>query len=507
MMKPALFLLSALTVFAPAGISSAADAKAEYIGRVSALPPRSADAHVELAEWCKQNGLEAQATQLLEKALSIDSDCEKARSALGYKRHGITWVKAGDKPPSFVRPTIKPASSSGEPTQPSPTAPAASGAKESTPTPEPATATESAGAGAKSSPETSTPEGTSTPEPTAKTVPRPGPSGPAAPAATKPQDTFAAEVEKKKAWAKSAAEKLQTTFNVYEDADFLVHSTLPTKAKEMSTLQLNLRLLKKTLAPIIGATGSTKIWPDKLQLVLLKSEPEYERFANLIDGMASAKNPEGAYVRGDHAVLHNPETEALPRFMGETALRRLGGSDRWVAWWLTEGIGELLFTQSPAGQKKEHYQNSMKYAGDVLKAEGETIKIYNLLDTADYKTKDSTRNRALALSLVDFLVRKNRSGFQDLIRQLKSESAPAPPAAGIDSKEEFSAFHLSYISFQEKTLESAFHMSISALQERWKAQTIQTADTLRAQESNKAKEDAKTKKAAKGTKGTGKKDG
>lgn len=481
----------------------AADGKSEYYARLAAVPPRSAEAHVQLAEWCRKAGLEGEALECFQKAVSIDSDCEMARAALGYRRYGTGWLKEGEKAPGFSGPASAPhPASSG--VAPSARAPAReASAADTTKLESPATAApEPSGAPAA-------PQPTGKPEVTSKKVPDPtpaagsAPQGPTTGAKQAPQgDAFAAQIEKKKAWAKAAAEKIQASFFTYEDGDFLVHSTLPASSREMKLLLLNLKGLRKVLAAVIGATGSTRIWPDKLQIVLLKSEPEYERFANLVDALPSAKNPEGAYVAGGRGVLVNPESEALARLLGESALKRLNGSDRWVGWWLEQGIAETVYAMSPAGQKKEHYAISLKYAADTMKADGDMLKIFNLLETASYKDKDATRNRALALSLLDFLFKKNRNGFHELIKTLKSDGAPAPPADS-GSKEEFNAFHLSYISFQEKSLEASFHMSVSAIQERWKAYTLQAAEALKAQDAAKEKEKSDTQKNNKKGKGKG----
>jgi hypothetical protein len=198
-----------------------------------------------------------------------------------------------------------------------------------------------------------------------------------------------------------------------------------------------------------------------------------------------------------HTALWNPESEVLPRALGEGALKNLNGSSRWVGWWLEQGISELVFTQSSAGQKEKHYQKTMAYAADIIKSEGENLKIFNLIETPKSSTKDSTRNRALAFSLVDFLFKKSRKGLQDVVEALKSEKAPLPTK----SDQDFNAFYLSYISFQEESLKSAFHMAIPVLGEKWKLYVAAQADALKkaqAQEEAAAKERDDQKKTKKG---------
>lgn len=480
---PALVAMALLV--SPASIWSQAKPEAkkvEFLERWTKTSPRDAEAFLGLADWCRENSLEAEAMQCFTRAMAIDSDSERARTALGYKRHGTEWLRDGEKPAPFVRPGSargkEPARNpEADPLKPTPAVPV---------TPVPASPPELTPATTPGgSPDVGDiPEATVAPVPTVL---------PPRPTAAKPQDAFAAELEAKKAWAKMAAEKLQTTFNVQEDADFLIHTTLPTSSRELRMLLVHLRGLKKTLTSILGVSGSGKIWPDKLHFILLKAETEYDRFANLVDGMASAKNPDGLYSVGSRVVLHQPESDGLARVLGKTALLRLNGSDRWVAWWIEEGVAEMLVSQSPAGQKKEHYSSNMLVAADTMKAEGDLLKIFNVIESPSFKDKDAPRNRALALSLVSYLTSKSKSDFQGFIRQIKSEAAPVPPPANDPkAKDAFNTFHVSYITFQEKALQSMFRFNnISSLQERWKLFVLQTGESLRALEASKAKADSK----------------
>jgi hypothetical protein len=500
----------ACTILALATASFAADKKAdaikEYCRRLAETPPRSAPLQVELAEWCRSAGLEAEAIECYRRALAIDMDCEPARTALGYKRYGTGWRKPGEAPQAMTQDLRRGASTSASaaaaalpgpstvpgPAASAPTAPPAA-------SPEASAGAPGAGDEVKAPPDpagsggTAVSEGT-TPETTA-TKKEPPPTGPK----ETPKETvaeagaFAADVEKKKAWAKSAADKLATTFQLYEDNDFLIHSTLPASSREVKTLVAYLKALKKIVAAIIGAGPSTRIWPDKLHLVLLKSEPEYERFADIVDGVKSAKNPEGAYTEEDHTTLWMPESALLPRLLGETALKKLNGSNRWVGWWLEEGLGEAIFAQSPVGQKANHYSESITHAADLIQAEGENLKIFNIIETRDFKRKDEARSRALALSLVDFLMKVSKKGFQDLVKALKSEKAPAPPASDGES----SAYLLSYISFQEETMKSSFRLALPALNDKWKAYVLSQAAKLRAAQDEKDEPKQQKKKGKK----------
>lgn len=52
-----------------------------------------ADAHYELARWCKGKTLLAQYRHHLQRAISIDPDHAKARAALGYVEHEGKWIR------------------------------------------------------------------------------------------------------------------------------------------------------------------------------------------------------------------------------------------------------------------------------------------------------------------------------------------------------------------------------------------------------------------------------
>jgi hypothetical protein len=303
------------------------------------------------------------------------------------------------------------------------------------------------------------------------------------------------ELQRKKAWAAEAAQKIAATFVTVEDRDFLIHTTLPKGSRELATLRASLAGLKKLLAGIVGARTNATIWPGKLQFVLLRSEPEYERFAQMVDGEASAKNPDGAYTKDGHTALWKPDSPLLAELLGESALENFEGSDRWVGWWLRDGVAVLLLASSPEGQKQETYKRSFFLAADLLKAEGDNYKVFNLLETRDYKSSSADRNRALALTLVDYLVKKNRTGLGSLIKALKSDKAPAPAR----SPAEQDSFHLSYISFQSQAIESAFGMQVSALDGRWKEYVHQMAQKLKEQE-EAAGEKEKEKEKEKGGK-------
>ena len=112
MSSTGLFTLSLRAFFLAAGVTAlsrtsldGASPKSEYFERLSKVPPLSAEAYVELGEWCRQGGLGDEALQCFQEALWIDTDCEAARAALGYKRYGTGWRKQGDVSASAPRAT------------------------------------------------------------------------------------------------------------------------------------------------------------------------------------------------------------------------------------------------------------------------------------------------------------------------------------------------------------------------------------------------------------------
>ncbi len=63
----------------------------EYETRAK-LTPRTASAHWELAEWCRQNGLSKQREQQLRAVLELDPEHERAHHGLKHAKHGGKWM-------------------------------------------------------------------------------------------------------------------------------------------------------------------------------------------------------------------------------------------------------------------------------------------------------------------------------------------------------------------------------------------------------------------------------
>ncbi|WP_437193991.1 HEAT repeat domain-containing protein [Planctomicrobium sp. SH527] len=67
----------------------------EYVTRSRQIE-QTVEAHLELAEWCRVNGLLDQRQEQLEQVLNYDPDHEEARRVLGYVRHFGRWMTKDD---------------------------------------------------------------------------------------------------------------------------------------------------------------------------------------------------------------------------------------------------------------------------------------------------------------------------------------------------------------------------------------------------------------------------
>ena len=63
----------------------------EYETRAKAIP-HSIDAHLELAEWCRKNGLTRQRVEQLKSVIEIAADHEKAQAGLGHTLRNGKWM-------------------------------------------------------------------------------------------------------------------------------------------------------------------------------------------------------------------------------------------------------------------------------------------------------------------------------------------------------------------------------------------------------------------------------
>ncbi|HWL07930.1 MAG TPA: HEAT repeat domain-containing protein [Planctomicrobium sp.] len=72
-------------------ISRRSEKVEEYVTRSRQLEP-SVESHLELAEWCRINGLPDQREEELERVLDLDPDHPDVRKTLGYVRHLGRWM-------------------------------------------------------------------------------------------------------------------------------------------------------------------------------------------------------------------------------------------------------------------------------------------------------------------------------------------------------------------------------------------------------------------------------
>ena len=413
----------------------------EYCKRAARVPPRDANAHFQFYLWCSQNKLARQAAFYLKETLLIDEDHEGARSSLGYVRYGNSWVMKTS--------IAKRTGTSGS--QPTPGQPA----------------------GPESTPETS--ELPETPDIVITKVPE----DPAAGDGEKSElvvdvSQYAADVARKKEWAATLSGNLNIEFHTYEDQDFLVHTTLSSaKHPKMGQLVANLKASKKLISNFLGVKGKDAlIWPAKVQFVLLRSEQQYQQFAEIVDQVDYAKNAEYGYTNEEHTSLWQPESSAATRVLATDAVTYLYGTDRRVGWWLAEGIAEQIIGMSKLSRGKDardkaYFYRNYKTANDVLSAENNEDNIYYLLESQAMKRRQERRSRAMAMTLVDFLyrVRKTPRYLQALLRDLKSEQAPL--AAAEDDEDALKTYWLGYVNFQEKALTTHFKKETEELDLLW----------------------------------------
>lgn len=429
------------------------DKTAEYVKRLSEVSPRDADGFYRVGQWCEQEGLNSQAIGAYERAIRIDPDHQPARAALGYTALGTGWVKG--KPRSLQ---------SGE------------GASDDSPS------KESPQAGADSG--TSNPSGDTVTRP--EIVPKPEESNPEAEAARVEQVIAA-----KKKWAKEAGDKLGWTFSLHEDDDFLIHTTFPSsKARELASW---LRKLKSLVLAYAGRVQGP-IWPTKLQFFYLRATTECMQFSEGIDGK---RFPEGAgfYIqndpeRGYHIVFCELPEKDLAFFMGWSALERMGNSNRFVGWWIRDGIGGLAAGNTIEGRKEKYLEQAFNVAGAEIKSNPEGTSVFNILGTKGYGASSQELNRSQAITLVAYLFQMSRSKFQKVVADLKSSSAPVVP------KDEDKFFFSQYTAFQEKSITTNYRQKLEKIDQGWKEFVLKKAaeidqNTKKAQPTKSRKNTAK----------------
>ena len=400
----------------------------EYCRRAAGVPPRDANAHFQFYLWCSQSKLASQAAFYLKETLLIDEDHEGARGSLGYVRYGSSWVLKTD----LAKRTGSPG---GPPAEPE-----------------------------------ATPEILITEAPAAPELESP----------ILPETPIGTDGEKME------DSELTVDVNQYT-ADVARKKEWSAKHPKMGQLLVNLKSSKKLLSNFLGVKGKDAIlWPAKVQFVLLRSEQQYQQFAEIVDMVDYARNAESGYTNEEHTALWQPESSAATRVLATDAVSYLYGTDRRVGWWLAEGIAEQTIGMSKLSRGKDardkaYFYRNYKTTADVLSAEDNEDNIYYLLESQAMKQRQERRSRAMAMTLVDFLyrVRKNPRYLQALLRDLKGEQAPL--AAAEDDEDALKIYWLSYVNFQEKALKTHFKKETEELDLLWKRHVLEMAKKYAAQ--------------------------
>ena len=417
-----------------------------YIERLTDASPRSADSFVTLALWCKESGLERQSRLSYERAVQIDTDCAPARKALGYERYGTVWRLKGSKPPSTRR------------------AKGDSGTVKARTNGRPSRSNASNHRAGKSSSRNSSRTARSNSESSKTTAEEIRAQSPSA-------------IDEKKAWIEKVTTTFGSQFNLKETSDFLIYSSVEKRSRKLKQLTDMLSKVRRSTGKILGTGSRGSLWPnDKMLIVLLRSEPEFERFALNIDNIKAVNNPDGAYTTGHHTVLWKPTSPEVVRVIGRQAVKTVHTNNRWIAPWMAEGLAELLVAATPATREEHQYENTYISASDILRAAGEDDeRLFTILEK--HQNYSTSETRVLNMTLVDFL--RNEKKFDDLVKMLKSEEAPEPPPDLTKSKE-FAPFFMRYVSFQEEALKKRAKVTPTQLNEKWRDFVFKRAERSRA---------------------------
>ncbi len=427
---------------------------AEYVKRLAAVSPRDAQGFYQVGRWCEAEGLQEQAIGAYQRALRIDPDHPPTRAALGYQSMGLGWIKGTPK------------SLQGK------------------------------------DPESQEPLDSSSTRPESEAVPKPE-------IMPKPVEPKREEVNideilaAKKRWAEEAAAKLAWTFSLYEDEDFLIHTTFPSaKVRELSSR------LRKLKSLILAYTGRVQgpFWPRKLQFIYLRAATECMQFSEAIDGKRFPE-AEGFYIEQDpklgyHIVFSDFPEKKLGFFMGWSALDRMGSSDRFVSWWIKDGIGGLVAANTVEGKKERYIEQQFHLTASEIRGNPDGVTIFNILGSKGYGTSTQELQRSQAVTLVAYLYQIGRTKLQRLVADLKSPEAPAPP----EGEDKF--FFAQYIAFQERSITKNFRQKLEKLDQGWKEFVMKNAAEAERglQQVPGAKKTGQTGKAAAGrsrTRGTG----
>jgi tetratricopeptide (TPR) repeat protein len=450
----------------------------DYVDRLAATSPRDPEGFFKLGEWCEKEGLHEQAVRAFEQAIRIDPDHPQARAALGFRQLGTDWTKGS---PAAAKPA----------------------------------AAEPAGEEA-SAPEKAPKAAASTPSSAASKV-----APPARETSGEKVDpkAVASKVEElllaKKKWAAEALGKLELKPTVYEDEDFLIHTTCESGSPKLKDAAAALKQIKKLVTTFAGRPKGP-IWPGKAHVIYMRASTECMRFSEAVDGQRFPEE-EGYYIGqatagnlnlGDHVVFSGkPPEKNLAFFLGSIALDRMGNSDRYVGDWLRFGLAGMVAGSTEEGKKDKVVDQAFRRTAAELEANYEGVSIFKVLESESSSSKKNGELfQAEALTLVAYFYKLGPAKLQKLIEDLKSSEAPPRPEG------EDKLFLSQYARFQENAIVSNFHEKIEKLNENWKLYVKAQADTLEksSKTETKTKNQKKTdpaknqKNQGGGTKGGGK---
>lgn len=442
-----LVLAAVAGVFAATLPLSAQTVQEAYARKLAEISPRDPDGHYELAIWCREKGLSEAAQKLLERIVAaIDPDHPKAREALGYKRFGLEWRPAKEIPDE-----AKPE-------------PEASDSEAAKPAPVPA--------------KSSTPESTSPAPAAGPGAPGPAKSGPPAPKAPGSGEVGLEKIEdlvqRKKRFAEEAATAVPLVLTHIDDGDFLIHTTHPSGARQLKSLQDELKKVKLSVISILGVRPQTPIWPQRLQFFYLRAV-ECAEFSEKV--LSKRFDDSNGWMEIDaHTLLLNRiDSDELALFAGRRALERFNGSRQWVSWWLHQGLAGLVAARSEEGQRRDFLAKAYRDMAATIQVDPKSYVLQDIFERPDRQVVDGDKAQHMAMTFVDFLAAQRGKGLGKLITELKSGDALPPQ----DPKSpEFRSFTIDYLSLQDKLLRNHFRMSPEQLEDRWKEHVIERQRTM-----------------------------
>lgn len=437
--------LSLLVLLASAPLARAqADARAEYARRRAALEAeRRADATswFRLGAFAAAEGLAVEARAAFEKAVAIDPNHGPARAALGYERLDGAWLPRAevarrkglvphpDLPGRFVTPEERAQLERGLVRLAGEWIPADELARRE--------------AAAEARREAARARALAT---------RDGGNAQAA---------YFTRLAKTR--ARAAEARLGLRFFDFEDeaSPFLIHASPGVSTARVAEVRETLAHLAGDLTARLGIAGSVP-WAGKLPVFLFAARDEFDRFALAIDDAPGAVRSGGYFLEtwdgegtSRHVAVFDADAGALAHELAHAILAENPRGPRRLPAWVQEGTAEHLRARVAGDVAADAAQRAL--ARELVAAGDERASLRTLLA----KPRIGGEERwayALARSLVDFLVDRDRTRFLALLRALKTpgeEAGARWDAASPDA--------------QVRALEHAYAISFDELEKSWKA--------------------------------------